>query len=241
MKRLLIVLAVGAALGVFCPAAIASAPSSSLSLQQQKLQEEIKQLQLSNQGQEGIGGFVRAYGGILTGLAAVLGTLGALLEIMPRSGGASARPIGTSVRKKARQRQLDAARQADEAFAGVIAGLGSTQPFKRVGAAVGLWTFVEPAYTKYWPQIYRITLANLNSAGTMRRPGNSFICSQRSSLLQAPDKVDTDLFACVSRASRSQWPQRAEGHYGRAEKREGRAENPEGFLTSRLPTSATPT
>lgn len=192
MKRLLITLALAAVFGGSCPTAIASAPSGSSSLQQEKLREEIKQLQLSNQGQEGLSGFIRAYGGMLTGLGAVIGALLAVRKYSNQR--KDERKAEQNQREKdMEQQKIDAELRADEAFTRVIAGLATEKPYERVAAAAGLWTFTEPAYEKYWPQIYRLALANLKLGGddeTSRQLVDVFTTVLK--LLPAPHEIDTD-------------------------------------------------
>jgi hypothetical protein len=138
--------------------ALASTPALAQqpgSLEEQKLQQEIRQLELENDHNSGVRGFVGSYGAVLTGLAA-LGTVIVALANLARQ---------RSLDRK--QRAQEVAQQLDERFAATVSNLGDDSVPLQAGAAVSLLSFLRPEQRDYHRQVRLVALANLK----VREPG----------------------------------------------------------------------
>lgn len=135
-----------------CPA-LAQAPADPL--EQEKLRQEIRKLELENDSKDGIRGFVAAYGVLLTGAAAI-GTVIVALANLARQ---------RSLDRK--QREVEVARRLDERFSATVTNLGDESVALQAGAAVSLLSFLRPEQRDYHRQVRLIALANLK----VREPG----------------------------------------------------------------------
>jgi hypothetical protein len=124
-------------------------------LEQEKLRQEIRQLELENEAKSGLRGFVGSYGAVLTGLAA-LGTVIVALANLARQ-----RALDR------RQREQEVAQQLDERFATTVANLGDDSVALQAGAAVSLLSFLRPEQREFHRQVRLVALANLK----VREPG----------------------------------------------------------------------
>ena len=143
------------ALLVAFPAVARGADPTTTRLEQEKLRQEIRQLQLENRDHTGIRGFLSSYGGLLAGVAA-LGT------------------VLVAITNLARQRNLDrqqrhdeGIRRLDERFSAVLTDLGAASEAVQAGAAVSLLTFLRAENSDYHRQVRLVALANLK----VRQPG----------------------------------------------------------------------
>jgi hypothetical protein len=137
------------------PTRAAAAPSAAGPLQEAKLRQEIRQLQLENRDHTGVRGFLGSYGGLLTGIAA----LGTVLIA-----------LGNLVHQRdldRQQRRSESVRRLDERFAAALTDLGATSDAMQAGAAVSLLSFLRPEQRDYHRQVRLVALANLK----VRKPG----------------------------------------------------------------------
>jgi len=146
----------GSMLVLFVIAAPAWANASSVGyqqLQEEKLRQEIQQLQLENERARGHWGLVRTYSPLATALVALLGVLVTIWK-----------QIHESNRQRdldRKQREADSVRRLDEKFTSIVTALGSKSEAVRAGAAVSIATFIKPEYKALHEHVYPILLANL--------------------------------------------------------------------------------
>ncbi len=160
------------------PAVAAAAPPATDRLEQAKLRQEIRQLQLENRDRTGIRGFLGSYGGLLAGVAALATVL-------------------VTVTNLVRQRNLDrqqrhdeSLRRLDERFSAVLTDLGATSEAVQAGAAVSLLTFLRPEHRDYHRQVRLVALANLK----VRQPGpvTALIVRALSDALRTAAPIQSD-------------------------------------------------
>ena len=118
-------------------------------LEQAKLRQEIRQLQLANRDHTGLRGFLATYGGLVAGIAA-LGTVFVALTNL-----AHQRKLDRT------QRLTESIRRMDEQFSATLANLGSESTAIQAAAAVSLLSFLRPEYRDYHRQVRLVALANL--------------------------------------------------------------------------------
>jgi uncharacterized protein YjbI with pentapeptide repeats len=172
----------GAALAVAVllalPTAASAADPATTRLQQEKLRQEIRQLQLENRDHRGIRGFLSSYGGLLAGVAA-LGT------------------VLVTITNLARQRNLDrqqrhdeSIRRLDERFSAVLTDLGAKSEAVQAAAAVSLLTFLRAEHGNYHRQVRLVALANLK----VRQPGpvTALIVRALSDALRTDTPIQSD-------------------------------------------------
>jgi uncharacterized protein YjbI with pentapeptide repeats len=129
-------------------------------LENDKLSEEIRKLELENDNQDSKREKVLAFAPFVTALVAVVGVV---------------LPIWTLSRERNRQLELDrqqrereleqqrieSQRRFDEQFAKAVENLGSDNEAVQTGAAVSLASFLRPEYGIFHEQVFRLLCANL--------------------------------------------------------------------------------
>jgi Pentapeptide repeats (9 copies) len=134
------------------PGPVPSATSSA-DLQNEKLRQQIRQLELSNDDASSPWRYVIALAPTLAGLAAVL-TFGL--------GWATQRSESRRQKEHDRiQRESESIREFDARFAGVVSDLGSDSISRQASAAATLPLFLAPRYTDFRSHIIRVASANL--------------------------------------------------------------------------------
>jgi hypothetical protein len=137
---------------VATPGPAPSATSSS-GLQNEKLQQQIRQLQLSNEYESSPWRYLIALAPTLAGLAAIL-TFGL--------GWATQRSESSRQKDRERtQRETESIREFDARFASIVSNLGSSSISRQVTAASSLPIFLAPRYTDFRSHIIRVAGANL--------------------------------------------------------------------------------
>jgi uncharacterized protein YjbI with pentapeptide repeats len=136
-----------------------SAPAGTLastSLDDRKLEQEIRKLELENRDGSGLRGVISAYGPLLTGLAALSAVLATFV---------TQRQADRRQRASERlQRENEVERRFAERFASVMGDLGADAEASQAGAAVSLLTFLRPEHHRYHQQVRLIALSNLKLA-----------------------------------------------------------------------------
>jgi uncharacterized protein YjbI with pentapeptide repeats len=136
-------------------------------LHRQKLQEEVRQLKLSNDHSSGVEGFFATFAAPLTALAAVGGILLSLRAQRQEQGRQRQQREDDSVRhveEQARQRderQAESQRRLDERFAEILVELGSDSEATQAGAAASLLGFLSDENRQFRHQVRLASLANL--------------------------------------------------------------------------------
>jgi uncharacterized protein YjbI with pentapeptide repeats len=141
---LVVALAVGAA-----PALAQTVSPVTERLEQQKLREEIKQLQLQNEADSGWKESLSTWVAPATAAAALIGVLVAGFGFVHQRG------------LDRDQRERESVRRLDERFSSILTDLGATNQAVQAGAGVSLLTFLRPEQEAYHRQVRLVTLANL--------------------------------------------------------------------------------
>ena len=132
-------------------------------LESEKLQAEIRKLELESKNLSGWRGRAAAYAplaGVLTAIVALIGVFVTL-----RNGRREQRrqqDLDRAQREREQeQRENESLRRLDERFTAVLTDLGSTSEAVQAGAAVSLLTFLRPEHRAFHRQVRLVTLANL--------------------------------------------------------------------------------
>lgn len=127
--------------------------TSSADLQNEKLQQQVRQLELSNEYESSPWRYLIALAPTLAALAAIL-TFGL--------GWATQR--SESIRQKERertQRETESIREFDARFTGIVSSLGSNSISRQASAASSLPIFLAPRYIGFRGHVIRVASANL--------------------------------------------------------------------------------
>ncbi|HUS09906.1 MAG TPA: pentapeptide repeat-containing protein, partial [Pyrinomonadaceae bacterium] len=158
--------------------AITNAPQQPISdqqrLQNQKLQEEITQLQLENRKLRGWGQLILSYATLLTPLVAVGGLLITFwkqitdnnkqkeLDRQQRANELQQQERNRQEQERSRQqRQEESSRRLEDKFSAVVRRLGSVSAPIQASAVVSIMTFLNPENKDFHVQTYLLLLANL--------------------------------------------------------------------------------
>lgn len=154
------------------PATISPARSTaSEELQQEKLREEIRKLELENYNAVGVRGFFRLYAPFLTGIAAIGGVLVTISKQTREHARQQAedrkqreeqsREQALQRTRDRDQRQSENRQRLEEKFSTILTSLGSDSEAVQAGAAVSLLSFLRPEHAEYHSQVRLVTLSNL--------------------------------------------------------------------------------
>jgi hypothetical protein len=119
--------------------------ATSISLQKDKLVEEIEQLRHKNQPTVGIW-FGENASAVVTGAVGLIVGIFGLLRWFT-------------------DRRAERDRRAEDRFKSVVESLGSDLQATRVGAAVTLRSFLHPGYERFYSQVFNLAVANLRLEG----------------------------------------------------------------------------
>jgi uncharacterized protein YjbI with pentapeptide repeats/cell division protein FtsB len=113
-----------------------------MKLQEEKMRQEIKKLELENQKLKSFWAQLPSYGAIFTALIALIG-------------------IFVTIWKQINERKFDRMQRENEKFTSIVGDLGSESEATQAGAAVSILTFTRPKYKAFHYQVFLILLANL--------------------------------------------------------------------------------
>jgi uncharacterized protein YjbI with pentapeptide repeats len=118
-------------------------------LQDEKLRQEILNLQLENKKRSSFWELLPSYATIVTTLVAVIGVFVTIW-----------RQINERELDR-KQREDESLRRLDEKFTSIVSNLGSESSSIQASAAVSILTFLKPEYKVFHDQVFMILLANL--------------------------------------------------------------------------------
>jgi uncharacterized protein YjbI with pentapeptide repeats len=152
-------------------------------LQEEKMRQEIKKLELENKRLKSFWAQLPSYGAIFTALIALIG-------------------IFITIWKQINERKSDRRQRENEKFTSIISDLGSDSEATQASAAVSLLTFTRPEYKDFHYQVFLILLANLKIKHTdtvKRLLIKSFeraIRTQLPSVKEKREPFEVDLSRC---------------------------------------------
>ncbi len=130
-----------------------SESTNNIELQEEKLRQEIRKLQLENERLSSRWEPIRSSAPFFAALVAAMGVLATVWKQIHES--------STQRNLDRLQRKEESLRRSNERFTSIVGDLGSTSEVIQAGASVSLMTFLKQEYRDFHEQVFLILLANL--------------------------------------------------------------------------------